>query len=49
MNTLGLNSDNLISYDLYTIMNTELKELIGATRTNKNYSNLLVFEANFRK
>ena len=27
----------------------ELKELIGATRTNKNYSNLLVFEANFRK
>ena len=49
MNTLGLNSDNLRSYDLYTIMNTELKELIGATRTNKNYSNLLVFEANFRK
>lgn len=45
---LGLDATNLVSYDLHTVLNTSIKKLIKAKGTNKNFTDLLIFEANFR-
>lgn len=47
--TFGLDVSSFnISNDLYKILNTELKTLIGAPTKSKLYKDLLVFESNFR-
>lgn len=46
--SVGLDADNLVSYDLYSVLNTDLKKLLKVPGRNKNFTDLLVFEASFR-